>query len=127
MNAFIPSRRTLLGTRVDLSIYNILSESTLDYSTDVLIHKGFMNSLRLEFSGIDGAEVKDLNYCFLLFFILCYSRFIRSALRKNWVGWQHGDAPAGRLYQEEEIRPIFPQDMKENQASPKGRDNAHFS
>ena len=46
MKAFIPSRRTLLGTRVDLSIYNILSGSTLDYSTDVLIHKGFMNTLR---------------------------------------------------------------------------------
>ena len=52
--------------------------------TDVLIHKGFMNNLRLMFSGIDDTEVKDLDYC--LFFILCYSRFIRSALRKNQDG-----------------------------------------
>ena len=36
------------------------------YSTNVLIHKGFMNYLRLMFSGIGEAEVKDLNYCLLL-------------------------------------------------------------
>jgi len=62
------------------------------------------------FSGIDDTEVRDLNYC--LFFILCYSRFIRSGLRKNQDGWQHRDTPLGRLYQEEEAMSISSKDMK---------------
>ena len=52
-----------------------------------------MSYLRLMFSGIDEAEVKDLDYCLL--FILCYSRFIRSGLKRNLDGWQHLTKPPG--------------------------------